>query len=164
MVFSILISVFDVLLRLKFFCHWMPWHQKRFCHQTLVGHCFKGKLVQSLHLEQRISWHCDEQSKMTFPNSPFLYAIHARFTLIDAGTTNVERQKPINFSPFFQVLNLSGKKVHRSFKFNGGRQKQLPFSLFFKFESFCFAICFKMNQKKIYFQPWLRLLKPRELS
>ena len=29
---------------------------------------------------------------------------------------------------------------------------------------FCFAICFKMNQKKIYFQPWLRLLKPRELS
>ena len=154
----------------------------------------------------------DEQSKVTFPNSPFLYVISARFTLIGAETTNVERQKPINFSPFFQVLNLSGKKVglsagtgklcifghlglvfiwscfvsclllllyyvicapvltegtkkvRRSFKFNGGRQKQLPFSLFFKFESFCFAICFKMNQKKFYFQPWLRLLKPRELS
>ena len=40
-----------------------------------------------------------------------------------------------NWLPFrrsFKFLNLSGKKVHRSFKFNGGRQKQLPFSLFFK--------------------------------
>ena len=121
---------------------------------------------------------------MTFPNSPFLYVISARFTLIGAEATNVERRKPINFSPFFQVLNLSGKKVglsagtgklcifghlglvfiwscfvsclllllyyvicapvltegtkkvRRSFKFNGGRQKQLPFSLFFKLDYF----------------------------
>ena len=170
MFFSIPISVLDILLLLQFLRDRVPWYKERFRHQALIGHCFKGELVQSLHLQKKkqqrnlISWHCDEQSKVTFPNSPFLYVVHARFTLIGAETTNVERQKPINFSPFFQVLNLSGKKVLCSFKFNGWRQKQLPFSLFFKLDSFCFAICFKMNQKKFYFQRWLRLLKPRERS
>ena len=50
-----------------------------------------------------------------------------------------------NWLPFrrsFKFLNLSGKNVRCSFKFNGGRQKQLPFSLFFKLDSFCFRILF----------------------
>ena len=104
------------------------------------------------------------RAEWLFANLALLYAVHGRFTLIGAGTTNAARQKPITFSRRFQVLNLSGKKVRCSFKFNGGRQKQLPFSLFFKLDSFCFELCFKTNQKKIYFQRWLRLLKPRELS
>ena len=136
----------------------------------------------------------------------WLSQIHPSFMLFLQDSRSLARRQQmwsgknqLTFSPFFQVLNLSGKKVglsagtgklcifghlglvfiwscfvsclllllyyvicapvltegtkkvRRSFKFNGGRQKQLPFSLFFKLDYFVLQSVLRWTRKNFIF-------------
>ena len=120
----------------------------------------------------KVSWYkvfilCNGYLDTGMSRAKWLFQIHSSFMLFmwDSRTLAWRQQmwsgkNQLTFRRSFKFLNLSGKKVRCSFK----AAEIITLFALFQVGLFCFAICFKMNQKKFYFQRWLRLLKPRELS
>ena len=74
------------------------------------------------------------RAEWLFANLALLYAVHGRFTLIGAGTTNAARQKPITFSRRF----LAVKKFAALWSLTVDGKNNYPFRSFSSWTPFVF--------------------------